>query len=309
MNKKIMYKKEKHSDRPRYAFKRIGVKDNLVGLPLEEARDLNVCPICGEALDATKPLIKNMTLKISFWGKRCAKCGTLFFNDTSVHIMIDYSDKSAWITNYDEYDCNPDIKAITSAEAFVKRNDIYFYKGENYISLFIKKHITPEEYKKSLMRKNDSELETANKAGDRFAKYNVENKPALFGFEADSYGTDPIHQKGSSGIRKKEKPKKSKQFLDKSKNGLSSQYSNNKFDEYNRESVLRKNGYNVTAKDNLPPSIRHERLVDIIRSKKCSKSEVETYLESFIEDHRNKEQDKYAVEKWKDDLEFVKKLK
>ena len=80
----------------------------------------------------------------------------------------------------------------------------------------------------------------------------------------------------------------------------------NKFDKYNTESLLKEYGYNVDARDNLPPVIRQDILKSLIDEGICDKDFIISHLEVFIYDHKNAERNKYAVQKWEDDLNFIK---
>ena len=74
------------------------------------------------------------------------------------------------------------------------------------------------------------------------------------------------------------------------------------------ESILKKYGYSVGRDSNLSDAERQEKLQMIIEKKKASKGYVIALLESNIRINGKKESNYCALQKWKRDLEFVKKL-
>lgn len=75
---------------------------------------------------------------------------------------------------------------------------------------------------------------------------------------------------------------------------------------FNEKSVLSDMGYNVHASENLSSEERHQILKTAIESKKISVNEIVNLLELQINLHSGNERYANAVEKWKEDLSFVK---
>ena len=88
-----------------------------------------------------------------------------------------------------------------------------------------------------------------------------------------------------------------------------SHYSGSKFDKYEAQSLLKEYGYNVEAKNNLSPVIRRDILKSLIEEGICDKHFIISHLEVFIYDHKNVEKYQYAVQKWEDDLDYIRDYK
>lgn len=75
---------------------------------------------------------------------------------------------------------------------------------------------------------------------------------------------------------------------------------------FNEKSVLSEMGYNVQASTNLSTEERHQILRRAIEEKKISENEIINLLELQINLHSGNERYANAVEKWKEDADFVK---
>lgn len=72
------------------------------------------------------------------------------------------------------------------------------------------------------------------------------------------------------------------------------------------ESPLMLCGYSVRQKDAIPTNVRQEILRFMIENGILSKTDIENYLELFINTNGIKQNMEYAVQKWRDDLHFVR---
>lgn len=70
-------------------------------------------------------------------------------------------------------------------------------------------------------------------------------------------------------------------------------------------SVLMERGYSVSKAANLPASERHRILREIIKTRVLAPEEIENYLRTFIKQHETVSQNREAVQKWQEDLEYV----
>lgn len=70
-------------------------------------------------------------------------------------------------------------------------------------------------------------------------------------------------------------------------------------------SVLMERGYSVSKAANLPASERHRILREVIETRVLSPEEIENYLRTFIRQHETVSQNREAVQKWQEDLEYV----
>lgn len=75
---------------------------------------------------------------------------------------------------------------------------------------------------------------------------------------------------------------------------------------FNEKSVLSEMGYNVQASVNLSTEERHQILKRAIEDKKITENEIINLLELQINLHSGHERYSNAVEKWKEDVDFVK---
>ena len=85
--------------------------------------------------------------------------------------------------------------------------------------------------------------------------------------------------------------------------------SNDHYTERAEQSILNKYGYSVSQESHKTDKQRQDLLEHLILTRKVSKSYVISYLEHLIKINGKKEANYLAVEKWKSDLNFVRKLK
>lgn len=70
-------------------------------------------------------------------------------------------------------------------------------------------------------------------------------------------------------------------------------------------SILMEHGYSVSKAANLPASDRHRILCELIKTRILAPEEIESYLRTFIKQHETISQNREAVQKWQEDLEYV----
>lgn len=86
----------------------------------------------------------------------------------------------------------------------------------------------------------------------------------------------------------------------------SGDYIDTDFGQMSSESVLHICGYNVGQTDELSESERHAILESVMLNGIMSKPRVMEYLQSFINRNKNTDRNDTAVQKWKDDLDWVR---
>lgn len=77
-----------------------------------------------------------------------------------------------------------------------------------------------------------------------------------------------------------------------------------KYDNFDPESVLHRLGYKV-GKTGLPKSKRRELLKSVIETGELSKNEVINVISRDISMFKNRKNFQYAINDWKDDLDYV----
>lgn len=75
------------------------------------------------------------------------------------------------------------------------------------------------------------------------------------------------------------------------------------------ETMLHKLGYNVSQKEGLSSQERHDILAQIVRKRQISKNEIISLLQYYIRRNENNDNMVLAVEKWSEDLVFIKQFK
>ena len=75
------------------------------------------------------------------------------------------------------------------------------------------------------------------------------------------------------------------------------------------ETMLHKLGYNVSQKDGLSSQERHDILAQIVTKRQISKNEIISLLQYYIRRNENNDNMWLAVEKWEQDLAFMKRFK
>lgn len=93
-----------------------------------------------------------------------------------------------------------------------------------------------------------------------------------------------------------------------SDSGVIRNYDHYDFPELAQQSDLSKMGYSVGQQSNLSDKERQRILTDVIASGRKTKGWVCSYLKYMIKMRRNSERNWLAVQKWKQDLEFVQAL-
>lgn len=73
--------------------------------------------------------------------------------------------------------------------------------------------------------------------------------------------------------------------------------------------MLHKLGYNVSQKEGLSSQERHDILAQIVRKRQISKNEIISLLQYYIRRNENNDNMVLAVEKWSEDLVFIKQFK
>ena len=95
-------------------------------------------------------------------------------------------------------------------------------------------------------------------------------------------------------------PVKTRPFSSTEESNESERYSG-----YNEQSKLRMLGYTVSSAEDLPAWKRREILQYAIESGIMTRSEIQRFLTSLIEERKNRPNMENAIEKWKDDLNYI----
>lgn len=76
----------------------------------------------------------------------------------------------------------------------------------------------------------------------------------------------------------------------------------------NCESILHKLGYNVDQRNELSSQERHEILAQIVTKRQIAKNEIISLLQYYIWRNENNVNMSFAIEKWEEDLDFMKRF-
>lgn len=87
----------------------------------------------------------------------------------------------------------------------------------------------------------------------------------------------------------------------------SSDYDNIVTSDY--ETMLHKLGYNVDQRNGLSAQERHDILAQIVAKHQIAKNEIISLLQYYIRRNANNSNMYYAVEKWQNDLEFIRRFR
>lgn len=97
------------------------------------------------------------------------------------------------------------------------------------------------------------------------------------------------------------------QVIDKTDEYLTS--SKNSYNGWNQQSKINQYGYNVNSQRNLSSQQRQTILASLIEANIVDRMDIINHIEWTIQNHEKRPTHKQAVQKWKEDVEFVKNYK
>lgn len=88
-----------------------------------------------------------------------------------------------------------------------------------------------------------------------------------------------------------------------------SKNSKNNYNGWNQQSIISQYGYNVNSQKNLSSQQRQTILASLIEADVLNRNDIINHIEWIIQNHENRPTHRQAIQKWKEDVEFVKNYK